>query len=503
MTPLSGCCSVEIACRRACRSPRLPSVISFSTSGLTALALASVVPIPSRSISSLQRLRRSSLRCDAERLSWWRLRRWRMTGSARRRSALAQAEPPGLQRLLDLVDRLLAEVGDRPQLALALGDQIPDGLDARPLEAVVRAHPELELLDEDVVHPARGPSAGRADRLEDAGGASAGTRQLVDLGVGEDGQVADEDLGSLAQRRLGLDRAVGLDVHRELVEVGALADAGLLDRVGHAAHRGEDGVDGDDPDRLIRRLVVLRRSITAAPADRQVHLEPGLALQGGDLRLGVEDLDPGGQVDVLGSDVPGPGGHQRCLDLGRVRVHPADDALEVEDDVGDVLGHALDGRELVRDSLNPHAGDRGARQRREQDPAQRVAERVAKAALERLDRERATVILDGLGGDPGDLEVKHRGPIVVLGAPRRGERHVRRLGGAGQSYFEYSSTISCSWTGAAISLRSGLRSTLAVNASWSACSQAGTCPVSSVASRIVWSAPVPAFTAMTSPGRTW
>jgi hypothetical protein len=34
-------------------------------------------------------------------------------------------------------------------------------------------------------------------------------------------------------------------------------------------------------------------------------------------------------------------------------VHPADDALEVEDDVGDVLLDARDRRELVRDALDP------------------------------------------------------------------------------------------------------------------------------------------------------
>ena len=41
-------------------------------------------------------------------------------------------------------------------------------------------------------------------------------------------------------------------------------------------------------------------------------------------------------------------------------------------------------------------------------------------------------------------------------------------------YFEYSSTMSCSCTGAAISRRSGLRSTFAVSESWSACSHGGT-----------------------------
>ena len=105
---------------------------------------------------------------------------------------------------------------------------------------------------------------------------------------------------------------------------------------------------------------------------------------------------------------PGPRDDQRRLDLGRVRVHAADDALEVQDDVGDVLLDTLDRRELVRDALDADAGDRGAGQRGEQHTAQRVAERVAETAIERLDRERAAVFFDGLAGDSGDLEVKHR-----------------------------------------------------------------------------------------------
>src|SRR6266511_2401175 len=51
------------------------------------------------------------------------------------------------QRLLDLFDRLLAEVRDRGQLVLALHDEVADRLDADALEAVVRADAELELLD--------------------------------------------------------------------------------------------------------------------------------------------------------------------------------------------------------------------------------------------------------------------------------------------------------------------------------------------------------------------
>src|SRR3954447_12926385 len=75
---------------------------------------------------------------------------------------LAQVEPPRVQGLDDLVDRLLAEVRDRVELALGLRHEVADRLDARALEAVVGPHAELELLDQDVVHrraAARAPAA--------------------------------------------------------------------------------------------------------------------------------------------------------------------------------------------------------------------------------------------------------------------------------------------------------------------------------------------------------
>ena len=54
-----------------------------------------------------------------------------------------------MQRFDDLVDGLFAEVGDGVELRLGLGDEIADRLDASTLEAVIGAHAELELLDQD------------------------------------------------------------------------------------------------------------------------------------------------------------------------------------------------------------------------------------------------------------------------------------------------------------------------------------------------------------------
>src|ERR1700722_11417164 len=156
----------ESAWRRAWRSPRLARVISFSSSGLTALALASVVLIRSCSMTSLERFASSALRCAGSRLSLCRLRWWRMSAGSSA-SVLAQAQPASLERLDDLVDRLLAKVGDRIELRLGLRDQIADGLDAGALEAVVGTHAQLELLDQDppllALEGERGSAAGTGE----------------------------------------------------------------------------------------------------------------------------------------------------------------------------------------------------------------------------------------------------------------------------------------------------------------------------------------------------
>src|SRR5215216_2914146 len=205
MTPLSGCCSVEIAWRRACRSPFLASVISFSISGLTALAFAWVVLMRSWSMTSTHRLASSALRCAASRESLWRVFWWRMAGGSLVRP---QRQPALREGLDDLVDRLLAEVRDRRQLALGLGHEVADRLDARALEAVVRAHAELELLDEDVVHrSAAGTAADTGERrlpparaVVEGADATGACPQLLDpILVGEDRQRGDEDLGGLAE----------------------------------------------------------------------------------------------------------------------------------------------------------------------------------------------------------------------------------------------------------------------------------------------------------------
>jgi hypothetical protein len=70
-------------------------------------------------------------------------------------------------------------------------------------------------------------------------------------------------------------------------------------------------------------------------------------------------------------------------------------ALQVEDDVGHVLVHAVERVELVVRALDAHRRDRGALDRREQHAPQTVADRVAEAAFERLDDESAVRVAKG------------------------------------------------------------------------------------------------------------
>src|SRR4051812_6965838 len=143
----------------------------------------------------------------------------------------AQRQPPLREGLDDLVDRLLAEVRDGGKLALRLRHEVADRLDTGALEAVVAADTEFELLDEDVVHRAaaalraggKAVATARAAVVE-ADRARARAQVLDPVLVGEDRKARDQDLGRLAQRGLRVDRPVGLDVERELVEVRALAD---------------------------------------------------------------------------------------------------------------------------------------------------------------------------------------------------------------------------------------------------------------------------------------
>ena len=97
----------------------------------------------------------------------------------------------------------------------------------------------------------------------------------------------------------GRDRRLGLDVDDQPVEVGALLDTGRLDAVGHLEHRRVDRVDRDPADLLAPAcLFCAARDVAAAPLDGQLHVEPALAVQRGELQVRVVHRDAGRRLDV-------------------------------------------------------------------------------------------------------------------------------------------------------------------------------------------------------------
>ena len=291
------------------------------------------------------------------------------------------------------------------------------------LQAVAGPLGQVELLDAQVEVGRAAGGRARVAELE-------ALRGLLEVGH-ERHQVAQRVAGR-GQGLAGVDGAVGLDVEHQAVVVGRLLHPHRLDVEGDTVHRREDRVDRDDPDGR-GLLVLVRRGITAAALHRDVDGQAALGVDGGDVQVGVEDLDVGRQLQVRCRGV------SRATDVEAqghrlVGVHPDEQVLEVQDDVGDVLLDPGQRRELVQRLVEAELGHGTAGDGREQRAPERVAERGAEARVERADGEALAVVLllvDDFDGRP--LDDQHGG-YSCCGWGRA----------IGYCYFEYSSTMSCS-----------------------------------------------------------
>src|SRR4051812_42104557 len=277
------------------------------------------------------------------------------------------------QHFLDLVQRLAAEVRSAEHFRFALLHEVADVDDVVVLQAVGRTHRQLELVH--LLEEGRVEGEVRDDLLGDF------LARLFE--VDEHVELILQDARRVGHGIIRRQRAVGLDRHGQLIVVEDLALAGVLDLVGDLADRRVQAVDRDQADRRVLGTIALGGHVALAGCDRELHADLGALVERADLQVGIEHDDVAHGLDVAGGDDARSG----LLDdhaLGAFALHLDRDVLDVEHDVGDVLTDARDRGELVQHAVDVHRLHCRALERGQQDAAQRVAERLAEAALERF-----------------------------------------------------------------------------------------------------------------------
>ena len=97
-----------------------------------------------------------------------------------------------------------------------------------------------------------------------------------------------------------------------------------------------DGVDGDPADAEILVEVLVGRHVSAAAPHAQLHVELATLADGGDVGIGLENLDVGIGLNVARTNLAGFV-HAERQGLGVIDVQLQRNLLEVEDDVGRVF----------------------------------------------------------------------------------------------------------------------------------------------------------------------
>src|SRR5689334_3841498 len=221
--------------------PRLPAYVSPCWNGLflKTAAMDGRFWVPAKALSRLLAANAAAVAIKDDRKSKPSTQLHAVNESRRRPAFEFHAELQAAleQHVLDLGQRLLAEIRRLQQFDFGLLHEIADVVDALGLEAVGRAHGELEIVD-------RTQQNGIHATLLGLGAFAFATREIA-----EHGELILQDFGGLAHRFFCVDRAVGFDIKHELVKIGALFETRAVDVVGDATHRTERGIELQAADR--------------------------------------------------------------------------------------------------------------------------------------------------------------------------------------------------------------------------------------------------------------
>src|SRR5690606_24565687 len=157
----------------------------------------------------------------------------------------------------------------------------------------------------------------------------------------------------------------------------------------HTTDRAEGSVQLQATDAAAFVFVALTRVgrlVAAAAGDLELHVQAAVVRQVGDHVVAIDDFDIVIQLNIGGGD------HTRTL-LGKAQGHFVTtvqldgQAFQVEQDFDHVFLHTLDGAVLVEYAIDFGLDHCTAGHGGQQDATQRVAQGMAKATLERLERD--------------------------------------------------------------------------------------------------------------------
>ena len=199
-------------------------------------------------------------------------------------------------------------------------------------------------------------------------------------------EMAAQHGGGGLQRVVRRHAAVGPDIQHELFVVRALADARVLHEEVDAGDGREDRINRYAADLLVWQLVAFGEAEATADAELAVDLEHAVRLQRADLLAGIQHFDGILLREVAGID----GARAFFLEMQRrrfARKRLQQDALEVEDDVGDIFRATLDRGEFVAHAGDPHARNGASLDGRKEHATERVSDRARIADFKRLGDE--------------------------------------------------------------------------------------------------------------------